>query len=198
MKNLITSLAFAALAFTTLIPTAHADTITDGLSLTINGVAVAGVYNPSTHAVVFTDTLTDTSIFHNSVLSTTVSTITASYTDVSGVLGNLVVADACVSTTLIGQSNSPCSNVAIVGTITGVGPLNADVGTLTLLGANIDLGFNKLTDFGFATVDVGSASGNITFDPQPDNSPVPEPGSLSLMATGLIAAAGAVRRKFTA
>jgi PEP-CTERM motif len=193
MKNFLACFALLFLAST--IPAAHADTISDGLALSINGAAVVGVYNPILHELVFTDVLTDTSVLHNSVLSTTVSTITATYTDVSGVLGNLSVVDACVSTTVVGSPNSPCSNVAVLATETGIGPLHGDLGALVLLGADINLGFNHFTDFGFATVDIGSASGNIQLGSSP--SAVPEPGSLSLMATGLLGAAGVLRRKFT-
>ncbi len=150
MKNLLPCFALAFLAST--IPAAHADTLTDGLILTINGAAVAGVYNPVLHELVFTDILTDTTVLHHSVLSTTVSTITATYTDVSGVLGNLSIVDACVSTTVLGSSNASCSNVALVASETGIGPLHADLGALTLVGANISLGFDHFAPL--ATVDI--------------------------------------------
>jgi PEP-CTERM motif len=192
MKNFLACFALALLAAT--IPSAHADTMSDGLTITINGAAVVGVYNPTLHELVFTDVLTDTSVLHHSLLSTTVSTITATYTDISGVLGNLSVVDACVSTTVFGSSNAPCSDVSLVATETGIGPLHADLGTLTLIGANINLGFDHFAPL--ATVDIGSATGNLQFN-TPAPSPVPEPGSLSLMATGLLGAAGALRRKFT-
>lgn len=193
MKSFLACFALALLAST--IPSAHADTISDGLTLTINGAAVVGVYNPTLHELVFTDVLTDTSVLHHNLLSTTVSTITATYTDVSGVLGNLSIVDACVSTTLLGSSNAPCSDVALIATETGIGPLHSDLGTLLLVGADISLGFDHFAPL--ATVDIGSATGNLQFS-APSPSPVPEPGSLSLMATGLLGAAGILRRKFSA
>jgi hypothetical protein len=45
-----------------------------------------------------------------------------------------------------------------------------------------------------AGVSVGLGSGQIDFTNPPPA--VPEPGTLSLMATGLLGAAGAIRRKF--
>ena len=199
MKNLIASLAFASLAFTTLNQTAHADVMSDGLDVTINGAAVAGVYNPLLQEYVFTDTIVGLGVLHNSLLSESISTITATYTDVSGILGNLAVADVCESITVLGSTASPCSNVAVVGTETGIGPLNADIGTLTLIGADITLLPDPSGTFGVTTAVIGSSSGNIGFgNPNPPPAATPEPASLTLMATGLMAAAGAVRRKFMA
>jgi hypothetical protein len=210
MKNLITSLAFAALAFTTLTPTAHASVITDGITLSINGTAVVGVYNPFLHDYTFFDTITTFGPSHHGDVSETVSTITATYTDVSGILGTLAIKDVCNVSSVAGTTTPACSNVTLVasdtglGNVTGItgpagstiGPLGLNLGTLTLLGSDINLqsdGHDRSTFYS-----VGTASGDFTFAPQTDNSPVPEPGSLSLMATGLIAAAGAVRRKFMA
>jgi hypothetical protein len=210
MKNLITSLAFATLAFTTLNQAAHASVITDGITLSVNGSAIVGIYNPVLHDYTFTDTITNVGPSHHGDFSETVSTITGTYTDVSGVLGSLAITDVCNVSSVAGTTTPACSNVTLVatdsglGNVTGItgpagstiGPLGLSAGTLTLLGSDINLqstGHDRSTFFS-----TGSASGDITFAPAPDNSPVPEPGSLSLMATGLVAAAGAIRRKFLA
>lgn len=198
MKTLVASLSAAVLAFTMFSPVAKADVISDGLNITINGAAVAGVYNPVLQEYVFTDTIVGLGVLNNSLLSESISTITATYTDVTGVLGNLAVVDVCESITVLGSTASPCSDVAIVGTETGVGPLNADIGTLTLIGANISLLPDPTDSNAVVTAVIGSASGNIGFGNPNPPSPVPEPGSLSLMATGLLGAAGALRKKFVA
>ena len=198
MKSFLASLSVATLAFTMFSPAAHASVITDGLDVTINGAAVVGVYNPVLQEYVFTDTVIGLGVLNNSLLSESISTITATYTDVSGILGNLAVVDVCESITVLGSTASPCSNVAVVGTETGVGPLNLDVGTLALIGADITLLPDPAGTFGVVTADIGSASGDIGFGNPNPPSAVPEPGSLSLMATGLLAAAGAVRRKLVA
>ncbi len=211
MKYLITSLAFAALAFTTLNQAANASVITDGITLSINGTAIAGVYNSALQNYTFTDTITNVGILHHGAFSETVSTITGTYTDVSGILGTLAITDVCNVSSVAGTITPACADVAIAATDTGlgnvtsitgpagsiIGPLGLSAGTLTLLGADIHLQSNGHDESTFFYL--GNASGAITFDPPPaDNNPVPEPGSLSLMATGLIAAAGATRRKFGA
>jgi hypothetical protein len=210
MKNLITSLAFATLAFTTLNSTAHASVITDGITLSINGTAIVGVYNPVLHDYTFTDTITTFGPSHHGDVSETVSTITGTYTDAAGILGTLAITDVCNVSSIAGTTTPGCSDVTLVasdtglGNVTGItgptgstiGPLGLSLGTLTLLGSDINLQSNGHDRSTFYSV--GSASGDFTFAPASDNSPVPEPGSLSLMATGLVAAAGAVRRKFRA
>jgi hypothetical protein len=65
--------------------------------------------------------------------------------------------------------------------------INVGVGNISIAGAN-------LANFNLLDVSVAGASGEIDFTNPPPS--VPEPGTLSLMATGLLGAAGAIRRKF--
>ena len=94
-------------------------------------------------------------------------------------------------------------SVAVVGgTFTGADLSGADLTDATL--GSISLGnLSGLTDSikgDVATINfdgnLGSGSASFTFANPASNSPVPEPATLSLMATGLLGVAGALRRRF--
>ncbi len=65
--------------------------------------------------------------------------------------------------------------------------------TLSVSGNNANLAINQSASVGF-----GSAAFTFVDPIAPTTSPVPEPGTLGMMATGLLGAAGAVRRKLMA
>ena len=71
------------------------------------------------------------------------------------------------------------------------GKLPVSIGTLTLTSTSTA----GLADF-FILDSNGSFEGTVTGPTTPSNSPVPEPSTLAMMGTGLLAAAGAARRKF--
>ena len=86
------------------------------------------------------------------------------------------------------------SNASVLG---GLLQLNAGLGVNVSAGAQAGV-----TNLLFASTTVGVAAETALVGypapTAPTSSPVPEPGTLSLMATGLIGAAGALRRKFVA
>jgi PEP-CTERM motif len=129
------------------------------------------------------------------VLQTTIQTFTATYTDILGV-SLLNVTDICAQVNILVPAD-PCQALAFSYT-------DASLGTASLIGAlgavGVDLNGN-VADINFGA-SIGGGSAEIGFGNPPPNggspSPVPEPGSLSLMATGLLGAAGAIRRKCAA
>jgi hypothetical protein len=181
--------ALLALVTLAILPsTLHADSI----SATINTGAGVQVFNPVV--------LGDTEIFNyvhlsTDVFSTSLETFTATYADISGVLGVLNVTESCVAVTIAFGHAAPCQSLAFSFT-------NATLGDISV-GTFLGLGVNALGDVAGVNFNgsIGAGSGSFNFTnptppSPPSNSPVPEPGSLSLMATGLLGAAGIVRRKF--
>lgn len=91
---------------------------------------------------------------------------------------------------------------ATLGTTTSfVGTILADQSITLTTGATITCG-NALTLNGAVTLDtnvISTCGNSIPTVPGPGTtSPVPEPGTLPLLATGILAAGGAIRRKFVA
>jgi hypothetical protein len=176
--------AFLALVTLALLPSAlHADSI----SATINTGFGDQIITPIVigDAEVFSFTKLNTDLF-----STSLETFTASYADVSGVLGVLNVTEACVTVTVLFNHAAPCKSFAFSFT-------NATLGDITV-GTFLGLGANAKGDVAGINFDgnIGAGSGSFDFTDPSSNSPVPEPGTLSLMATGLLGAAATVRRKF--
>jgi hypothetical protein len=180
--------AFLALVTLALLPAAlHADSISATVT-TSSGTAV--IHGTSIlNGEVFDYTHLSTDLF-----STSLETFTATYTDIDG-LGLLTVTEACVAVNVLFHHAAPCQSFAFSFTDVTLG--NISLGTFLGLGASINGDIAKVNFDG----SIGAGSGSFNFSdpksqtPPPNNSPVPEPGSLTLMATGLIGAAGVLRRK---
>lgn len=102
----------------------------------------------------------------------------------------LAVTESCVFIAIGTNTQTPCGGLAFaytnadIGNIVGItGDVNiaADIGVNTPIGADAGLGINAGTE----TIGFGNPP-----------SATPEPGTLSLMGTGLLGVAGVVRRKF--
>jgi len=191
MKSFLLSLVLVVLALT-LNPVAHADVISATLNTGL--VADALVETPILNGDQFVYTNTTLGLLSNgSLLNSSTSVFTATYVDVTGLLGVLNVTDVCTDLTIIGPA-VPCQAFAFSFT-----DVTLPIATVI---ANIDASVNVnvgVAGLDIAGVSVGTASGQIDFTgPPPPNSVTPEPSSLCLMATGLLTAAGAVRRRFMA
>jgi hypothetical protein len=184
------SAALLALASLTLaVPVLHADPI---LTLDVGGSAVALVETPviGGDAYVYTNVFTD-------IFNTTLQTFTATYTDILGV-SLLNVTDVCAQVNIV-FSARPCQALAFSFTDVGLGnaELLASLGTVVGVDVSGDLaGLNFGASIGGGSAEIGFPGGGNGGGTGP--SPVPEPGTLSLMATGLLSAAGLVRKRFMA
>ena len=186
--------AFLALVLLALLPAnLHADTV----SLTVDGTTVVGT--PIVNGFSFVYTNTTLGVLDNALLQSSTSVVTATYVDALGTLGIFNFTDICTKVTILGPI-VPCQDLAISFTDVTLG----DASIVAALAANINVGVgvgnisiagaNLVPNFNLLGASVAGASGEIDFTNPPPS--VPEPGTLSLMATGLLGAAGAIRRKF--
>ncbi len=191
MKSFLLSLVLVVLALT-LNPVAHADVISATLNTGL--VADALVETPILNGDQFVYAHTTDGVLSNgSLFNSSTSVFTATYVDVTGLLGVLNVTDVCTDITVIGPA-VPCQAFAFSFT-----DVTLPIATVI---ANVDASVNVnvgLAGLDIAGASVGTSSGQIDFTgPPPPSSVTPEPSSLCLMATGLLTAAGAVRRRFMA
>lgn len=196
MKSLSAFLALVLLALLSV--DLHADTV----SLTVDGTAVVGTPILNGYSFVYTnETL---GLLDNALLQSSTSVVTATYVDVLGTLGVFNFTDICTKITILGPI-VPCQDLAISFTDVTLGDASVIAAIAANINVSVGVGGVGFGNIGIAGADlvpksellgisVAGASGEIDFhDPPPA---VPEPGTLSLMATGLLGAAGAIRRKF--
>lgn len=131
------------------------------------------------------------------VATTDSNLFTATFTDIAGV-ALLNVTDVCANIGVL-HAADPCSlSFAFTDTDLGVPVLLSNVNLLGLLSADVNADVLNI-EVGGASIGGGSAQ--FGFGPPSNNggnppSATPEPGSLSLLGTGLLGVAGVVRRKF--
>ena len=190
MKSLAAILALVSLSFAT--ATLHADPV---LTLNSGATALALVETPvlGGDAFVYEDLNTTVYSLLPPSLQITDQTFTAIYTDIAGV-SLLNVTDVCAQVNVLAPQ-TPCKALAFSFTDVGLG----DAFQIAALGAvGLDLtGDVANINFGAS---IGGGSAEIGFNPPGGGSgggpsPVPEPGTLSLMATGLLSAAGVLRKR---
>lgn len=189
MKLLKSISAFATLGILALCTsTMRADSINVSLS---TGTDVDILSNSSIlngQSFLYTNTTT------GGILSSSTSVLSGSYVDTLGTLGVLTLTDTCTTITVIGSV--PCQRLTF--SITDL--TLTDISVITKLGADVTIN-GDVANISFGG---GTSGGSIVLDftkpasLPPATSPVPEPGTLSLMATGLLGAAGIVRKKFSA
>jgi hypothetical protein len=210
MKLLIAVLALVS--FGIFVPAMHADpTLTLGLGA---GVVLTPTLTTNSSGLdVYSWTYVDdaTDILHNgSLLKTDNNVFSATFVYDPLGISVLNVTDVCANVAIIALSPTPCNlGFSFSDTAVGAGYLDGSntpalLGNLDIaLGADINIGVGdgkthpELLNFSLVNADIGGGSGQIDFgQPPPSMSPAPEPGTLSLMGTGLLGIAGVVRRKF--
>lgn len=194
MKNFVSLLSAVLLATSTL--AAHASPLNvfgSGVTVLLDG-SVVDTANVNLVPNGF-------SILDHGSLFTALYTTTPTVGLIPGT-GLLNITDACVSAgvSLGGAgTGSPCQALAFSFTDANFGAVQIGAATAVGLQETLTASGNTagLTVAQSASIGLGTAA--FTFiDPvsaPPSTSPVPEPGTLSLVATGLIGAAGAIRRK---
>jgi hypothetical protein len=199
MKKLVLLLALAVSSIAPL--SLHADNI--GITLKTGAGIDTLIETPILNGTQWVYTNTTLGVLHNSLLQASTSVVTITYVDALGTLGVFNVNDVCTSVTIVGEP-VPCQQFALSFTNVTLG----DLSLVAALGVNVDLNVGSgLLTFGGSSLipqsdilGVSIAGGSATIDCTNPNPPpaVPEPATISLMATGLAGAAGMLRRRFAA
>jgi hypothetical protein len=181
-----------------------ADTLNLNLSNT-DSVAVNGVGSPtSVDGEVFTYDALGVNVIQNGQLAGIYNlNFTGTLLDVgnfpAGIASEFLVTESCINIA-IGARGPQCSGLSFTYDNTSLGPL--DLQALVGVGVNIGADINGVDIAGIDTgvgLDAGIGGGSETLgfgNPPPSASPTPEPGTLSLLGTGLLGVAGVVRKRF--
>lgn len=206
MKICSALLALSALAFSS--TALHADAISDGFSFDLtagsSSIPLLVITTPILNGTQYAFTTIDTSIGGGSLLSNTTNVFTATYINTAVGVGVFQFTDLCTQVTLLGSAAPACRAFAL--SYTNIALPGASL--VTALGASVDIAASLATfgtdlipdnpQFPIIGVEIGLGNGQIDFT-NPGNpgnpGPIPEPGTLGLMATGLMGAAGMIRRR---
>ncbi len=99
---------------------------------------------------------------------------------------------SCCSSFTVGSLTTTIDSITATNLVIGGVPMTVFGGTADFTAPGFD---RTMGTFGFST----QGNGPVTFSATGTaNSPVPEPSTLALMGTGILAAAGAIKRRFVA
>lgn len=192
MKLFVAALALVSLGV--IAPKSYADDLTLNLSALGGGTVDLGPVAAGTGAVTY-DTLAAPVLSGNTIVGLYNLNFTAAYVDAgvfpAGVASELVVTESCAAASLSLDLSftNPCTGLSFAYTNTNVGGIVDVIGSVNI-GADINADVLN-ADIGLG---IGSGTETIGFGPPP--AATPEPGTLSLMGTGLVGVAGVIRRKF--